>query len=835
MQMAARPCATLMYGVVLLVLCAVEARAASVTYYLQNAAAGATPTAVQGTWHNTASTVTRGMGTKAGVITNNAPQIGSTAADYRRLLARFVGPALAGGEIISGTLQIAIGQAEQSKSANCYPAVHLYLMKSDGTPRSTLLTNYGGHTAGDAEWGTLLTKAGEGFAAPRSITTQTAFANDRMVLEVGGSCTAAAATYFTKIAYGGPGGDLTDGGDANSLTGSITISSVATAAPTPSITTTPTITNTATVTPTPTPQILIASPVDWQVLQRNGNNRADIAISGTYVGSPAGVEAQWNGGAWTTIDAFPSQGTYSGTLTAQPAGDGDLTVRFTDQTSVSVTTAHVRIGTIVILDGQSNPMSALTPQPWSTPAASPHIGASSFTQQGRWQEFSDPVQCGIPGIDSELGCGWGSAWPRFATRFLADQHVPIAIIECAHSGAGIDMVVDPANYLQRPVPYPTPIPTTTPSIYGSCYQRFLAAGGKAEFVILEHGETDGRFYATDQEWYQTRLSQLVTDLHSDFGVRTFIVELVSGWSFFGQMLPDHLDWIRRAQQAVCDTNPYAAGCIEMYDISVEAGVHIDTTTAITKTGDRIWAGVNGSLLHETASDGRGPRCVSAALTGEREMTITFSDATLPLLPATWGNTAAWEVKNNGTLIAVTGVTRPTTITIALALASPPDYSVPITWSYCKGLMCSPDVNPSGTPRGTTTPTPVILTDSDPYLIPADVVVNQPLPTITPTSTFAPTNTSPPTFTPTPTFAPSFTSTAMPTDIPTKTPTATNTPTDTAAPTVTSTATSTWTATPTITPTLRPVQVRSVMWMKIKKPHSVWVMHPKRPDMGYRPQ
>lgn len=93
--------------------------------------------------------------------------------------------------------------------------------------------------------------------------------------------------------------------------------------------------------------ITISTPSAYQVIQRNGSNQANIAITGTYTGTtPPAIEASWNGGAYTTIASSPSGGTYSGTLSAQSAGQGTLTVRRTDDTTVSASKSYVGIGDV---------------------------------------------------------------------------------------------------------------------------------------------------------------------------------------------------------------------------------------------------------------------------------------------------------------------------------------------------------------------------------------------------------------------------------------------------------------------------------------------------------
>jgi hypothetical protein len=98
----------------------------------------------------------------------------------------------------------------------------------------------------------------------------------------------------------------------------------------------------------------ITSPVAGQAFQKNGSNVQDIPITGVYVGSPTSIQARFNGGSWQTIVASPSGGTFSGTLTAQAAGQGALEVRFGNDTSVTRSRLKVSVNDIYVLIGQSN-------------------------------------------------------------------------------------------------------------------------------------------------------------------------------------------------------------------------------------------------------------------------------------------------------------------------------------------------------------------------------------------------------------------------------------------------------------------------------------------------
>ncbi len=106
--------------------------------------------------------------------------------------------------------------------------------------------------------------------------------------------------------------------------------------------------------------VVITTPVQYQSRQINSSNQASIPITGTYTGTPTAIEASFNGGAYATIDAAPAAGSYSGTLASQAAGQGTLSVRFTNDTSVTATTTFVTLTDVFVLAGDARAEGRLT-------------------------------------------------------------------------------------------------------------------------------------------------------------------------------------------------------------------------------------------------------------------------------------------------------------------------------------------------------------------------------------------------------------------------------------------------------------------------------------------
>ncbi|MEZ0486637.1 DUF11 domain-containing protein [Fibrella aquatica] len=108
-------------------------------------------------------------------------------------------------------------------------------------------------------------------------------------------------------------------------------------------------------------QVRLTYPLDRQVIQRDNNNRATVQLAGSYSVSIDRVEARFvslQGGQttnWETVQDNPTNGQFSGTLTAQ-GGWYRIEVRAKNGGQVVGTDqlAHFGIGEVLIIFGHSN-------------------------------------------------------------------------------------------------------------------------------------------------------------------------------------------------------------------------------------------------------------------------------------------------------------------------------------------------------------------------------------------------------------------------------------------------------------------------------------------------
>ncbi len=257
--------------------------------------------------------------------------------------------------------------------------------------------------------------------------------------------------------------------------------------------------------------ILVASPLPYAVIQRDGSSQADIVVSGSYTGTPTAIEARWKGGAWATIDASPAGNVFSGTLTNQQAyaGDsqGDLEVRFTNDTDSSATVPFVGIGDIIVIAGQSNASGRGTnSQVWTAATSYPTLVPSLFSNGYNYQGLYDPTDFDAGGDNiADDGSAAGSIWPLMAGAIMEHTGCPVMFVPCSKGGSGSDEWQPGVDHVDR----------TT--LYGSMNYRIGQVGGAA-LVCWWQGETDG-LSAVSQATYNANLDAVADAVQADRGIK----------------------------------------------------------------------------------------------------------------------------------------------------------------------------------------------------------------------------------------------------------------------------------------------------------------------------
>lgn len=388
--------------------------------------------------------------------------------------------------------------------------------------------------------------------------------------------------------------------------------------------------------------ITITRPQAYQVYKRSGG-LADITISGTYTGTPTSIQASWNGGAYQTIVASPAGGVYSGTLPAQPSGQGALTVRFSNDVAQNASVNFVGVGDVYLVIGQSNAAgSGVAMQSYThatLKAAMWKIGASA------WQEMADPTH--ISG---------GSCWPLLATLYMAGASAPFAIIGC---GVGSTSLVVAGKEWQK-----------GNSAYNQALATLTASGVNGVTAILMlQGEGDANLGAS-QVAYQTALSQMLDDMQADLSLLHGVKLIAGQIDDFAGAARANIDAVRSAQAYCWDIDPdiLAGPVLGDIDLSDGDGIHFgrgaDGQYEQQTLANRWWRMLRHHILGHP--EGRGYRFGSAVATGP-VVSVRLSGGVAPL--AGQSDTRGWRVTDGGVAVSIVSASADGAEQVKLTLAT----------------------------------------------------------------------------------------------------------------------------------------------------------------------
>ncbi|MFA5376336.1 MAG: sialate O-acetylesterase [Dehalococcoidia bacterium] len=381
----------------------------------------------------------------------------------------------------------------------------------------------------------------------------------------------------------------------------------------------------------PDATITLTSPVAYQCIQRDGSDQAAISISGTYTGTPEAIEASWDGGAYATIDAAPADGTFSGSLADQAAGQGALVVRFTDDTDVTDTSDYIGIGDIFLVVGDSIAEGRGQLQTHDHATLKPSV----FNQNDTWTEANDPC-------DSNTSLG--SHWPILAKHLMDEIELPVAFVT---TGTGSTDVAGNTQWVQGNSAYVE-------------MQAQAAACGTSFRAILAHWGPNAVSSSLSQATYNAALDEWISDVQADVQAD---INLYLG--IFGEVttVSGVRDTLRYAIMEAWADNAsigYGPNLIEQDYID---NVHPTTDTHLLVVGNR-WAAALITQLYG-GSGGRGPRATSVTTSGATAVIAVNED----LEAAKSGYTAgAWSLTDGSGTRTITSVTRTATREITVTVS-----------------------------------------------------------------------------------------------------------------------------------------------------------------------
>jgi hypothetical protein len=347
--------------------------------------------------------------------------------------------------------------------------------------------------------------------------------------------------------------------------------------------------------------VSIASPADFQIVQRATKLGGKLIVAGTIVRKAVGnswptkievrVEGKSSFGAlpdqWQTLSWDPNAGTFRGELDLPAGGWYSLKIRALRDTAeiASGNVEHVGVGEIFVVAGQSNSAN------YGEARQKTSTGLVAAFDGRHWQLANDP-QPGAGGTK-------GSFMPPFGDAMAEQFHVPIGVVAMGVGSTSVREWLPAGTVLKQLPPLTRNVDTNSDGqwiVSGKIYQNFTARmkqlGANGFRAVLWHqGESDGHQRDPSRdlpgELYRQDLEQLIRDSRKEIGWEApWFVATVSY-----HQPGDFSTEISKAQKAVCEDGlamPGADTDTLVGDMREKQGQGIHLSDAGLKAHGRLW-------------------------------------------------------------------------------------------------------------------------------------------------------------------------------------------------------------------------------------------------------
>ncbi len=422
--------------------------------------------------------------------------------------------------------------------------------------------------------------------------------------------------------------------------------------------------------PTAAPLDLAVTPVikvnDFEagrIFQRKGSS-ADIMVSGTYQGSPEGIEAQvvdhGTGEVilpWTLVDSAPTNGVFMGIISEVPQGGWyRILVRFSNQLKVSSTgQASWGVGILVGCIGQSNM------REWFyTGSDLKAHNRLALHRNGRWMPMGQK--------------GHGAI--AFGNRLIGKVGIPVGLLDYAVNGSGLRREADwgKGYWADR----------SPGSIYDHFIQGVAAAGGTMEYVIWMQGEADAARNTISKNQYRNTLKAFIShQIRADIAnasAKSELPFLIVGMTKRPKGKDNPHQAIRNAQAMVAQEVKECYLAATTLDLKNLGRQHLDPEAYIT-LGLRVAQTVLYILGKESYY--RGPSMAEIKRIDDSLIDIRLTHRGGTTFVPT-NDISGWQVHSKGRAIPITQAMRYDRQTVRLQLAQP--VTAPLSLRYLYGAM-----------------------------------------------------------------------------------------------------------------------------------------------------
>lgn len=373
---------------------------------------------------------------------------------------------------------------------------------------------------------------------------------------------------------------------------------------------------------------ITSGPANEQVLQRDGDGRAEISLSGAALkANNKFVEARVllnnapvAGLDWTSLGKIQAN-KWKGELKGLPTGGPyKLEVRLAGAPTV-LTVENLLVGDLWVLAGQSNmegvgDLENLQPR---------NEMIHSFDQTDKWVVAEEPLHRLVDAADRvhwrrnaekqpeklegdklqkyilarKKGAGLGLP---FASEMFNRTGIPIGLLPCAHGGTSMDQWS------------PSLKDQAGDSLYGSTIRRIRATGGKVRGILWYQGESDASPKAAPE--FQKKFEALVASFREDLGISDLRFYYVQIGRFVNDANPTFWNDVQESQR-LAEGILKNSGMVAAVDLSLDDRIHVSTPD-LKRLGRRLANLACHDLYPTMKSCGqyhRGPRPLAAKRDG----------------------------------------------------------------------------------------------------------------------------------------------------------------------------------------------------------------------------